>query len=110
MNHIDAIWNELKPVLEKHFSTLEPKKEEPKKAQEFWISPYDIKRMIGPYIFEWPVDECIHVREILPGEIVVTREQLAKVWDKYIHLKGDFFTADFSADFIEFCKELGFKD
>ena len=53
-----------------------------RKAREFWISPQDPETFCGPYVFEKPCEECIHVREILPDDelekLRAENEQLRK--------------------------------
>lgn len=87
------------------------RKEEPKEkvAREFWL--FKVETVNGGYwnVETKPVSErgtsfdCeIHVREVMAGEVVVTREKLLNIW-KENSIGGD-------RSFNRVCAALGFKD
>lgn len=59
-----------------------------------------------------PIKACerVEAREILEGEIVITREQFAKAWDENMSVHSYFGDARLSTCFDLFARSLGFKD
>lgn len=84
------------------------KMEEPqKKAREFWVRENGTTMGSFFSILSFPHPGCIHLREVLPGEVTITREQ---VLNSMNHFKPSIFDWVGNALFNKFCIELGFKE
>jgi len=56
-----------------------------KERREFWLEPLDYDDVLVHDEFQpyKAPEQVIHVREVLPGEISITRETLHAIWDKH---------------------------
>lgn len=70
----------------KQLRRLKPKPPQAERATEFWIYEGSIAGIMyeyGPVQILWANSKKLkvtHVREVLPGSVVVTRESLKKIW------------------------------
>lgn len=94
------------------------RKEEPtpvKKRREFWIYEWVESELwavasddpLKNHFHRSEAKTHIHVREVLDGEITITKEQVLNAMN---HFKPSVFDGVGNALFNKFCKELGFKE
>lgn len=102
------------PAHPKQLRRLKPKPPQAEKAREWWIEKsesydgkvYDTDPRTWKAHGRTRLDLIKHVREVIPGEVSVSREKLAKAWD---NSRCEILGAKMM-DFDLFCKALGLPE
>lgn len=114
MKHIDmmVLLKDAKAAIEKveqELSLSEPK-EELQKAREFWVDLLQRNFVIDEKPSEKTISSYVHVREVLPNTVTITKDQLAKAWEESDRRFTDGYAPAHSSEtFKEICRALGFE-